>query len=119
MLPTPYTIQHAVYAGDVDDDGRTTAPIYGDPVDRKVMGWYPRSSQVPVGDELALRVMSGIIIMVPDVTPYSAGDRIAFPGADIDDDEQSYRVAEDVRDFNNGPFGYKPGGEIVVERVRG
>jgi hypothetical protein len=89
-------------------------------VDRLVYGWYPQSSEIPVGnDELMQRVITNKIVMVPDVSPYSPGDRIAFPGDDITDDESAYRVSEDVRDFNTGPFEYKPGGAIVVERVRG
>jgi hypothetical protein len=119
-FPLSYSIQHAVYEGSTDDDGYSIAPTYGDPVTRKVYGWYPQTSEVPVGnDELTNRVIASIVVMVPDISPYSAGDLVAFPGGTISDDESAYRVSRDVRDFNNGPFGYKPGGEIVVERVRG
>jgi hypothetical protein len=89
-------------------------------VSREVYGWEPQSSEVPVGnDDVTLRVINSRIVLVPDVTPYKVGDRIAFPGANIDDDNQAYRVSQDDRDYTNGPFGYMPGGAIVVEKVSG
>lgn len=116
-----YTIQHAAYqAAGEDGDGYPIPEGHGEPVDRLVYGWYPQTSEVPVGnDELTQRVITNKIVMVPDVSPYHPGDLIAFPGDDITDDESAYRVSEDVRDFNTGPFSYRPGGAIVVERVRG
>jgi hypothetical protein len=116
-----YTIIHAVYqSGGTDADGYPIPEGHADPVERLVYGWYPQTSEIPVGnDELAQRVITNKIVMVPDVSMYGPGDLIAFPGDDINDDESAYRVSEDVRDFNTGPFGYKPGGAIVVERVRG
>lgn len=120
-MQAAYTIQHATYQlGAVDDDGYPVPEGYGAAVDRQVFGWYPQTSEIPVGnDELAQRIITNKIVMVPDVAVYHPGDRIAFPGDDINDDESAYRVSEDVRDFNTGPFGYKPGGAVVVERVRG
>ena len=120
-MEAAYTIQHASYQPPgTDGDGYPIPEGHGDPVDRQVYGWYPQSSEATVGnDELSHRVITNKIVMVPDVSPYKPGDRVAFPGDDITDDESAYRVSEDVRDFNTGPFGFKPGGAIVVERVRG
>lgn len=120
-MQAAYTITHAVYVPESEDaDGYPTAEDWATPVSRSVYGWYPQSSEIPVGnDELAQRVITNKIVMVPDPSLFGPGDRIAFPGDDITDDESAYRVSEDVRDFNTGPFGYKPGGAVVVERVRG
>lgn len=126
-MEAQYTIKHASYtAPGTDADGYPIPEGHGAAVDRQVFGWYPQSSQagagastVVTGDEYAQRIITNKIVMVPDVTIYTPGDLIAFPGDDITDDESAYRVSRDVQDFNTGPFGYKPGGAIVVERVRG
>lgn len=120
-MQAQYTIAHAAYtSGGTTVDGYPIPEGYAAAVDRLVYGWYPQTSEIPVGnDELTQRVITNKIVMVPDVSVYSPGDRIAFPGDTITDDESAYRVSEDVRDFNTGPFGFKPGGAIVVERVRG
>lgn len=43
--------------------------------------------------------------------PYSTLDRVTL-------DDKVYRV-DQVRDYSTGPFGYQPGGVVVVEWVSG
>jgi hypothetical protein len=108
-----HTITHAPYTGSTVADGTQGPPQYGTPVTRNVYGWYPQSSQVPVGnDDVTLRVKTGLVVLVPDPSVYKAGDKVTINAAE-------YRVSEDVRDYTTGPFGYKPGGEIVVEKTSG
>lgn len=115
-----YAITHAPYTGSTVADGTAGPPQYGTAVNREVYGWYPQASQVPVGnDDVSLRVITSLIVLVPDASVFKAGDRIALPGGDIDDDADAFRVSRDVRDYTTGPFGYKPGGEVVVEKVSG
>jgi hypothetical protein len=42
-----------------------------------------------------------------------------LPGDDVADDNKTYFVSADVRDYNTGPFGFKPGGEVILEKVTG
>lgn len=113
FLPTPYTIQHSVYLGSTDDEGYPTGDAYGDPVDREVYGWYPLSSQLDPSMDYDRRVITSKVLQVPDVSPFKVRDKVTLPG----DDE--YFVSEDVRDYNTGPFGFNPGGEVVLEKVTG
>lgn len=80
---------------------------------RNVFGWYPSGSQVPVGnDDVTLRVVNSLIVLVPDPSLFKAADKVTIQAKD-------YLVSQDVQDFTTGPFGYKPGGQIVVEKVSG
>lgn len=107
------TIQHKAYTGSTDSDGYPTGDAYGAAVDRLVYGWYPLSSQLNPSMEYDRRVITSKVVLVPDVSFYSARDKITLPGGDV------YFVSEDVRDYTTGPFGFQPGGEIVIEKVAG
>lgn len=118
-MNTSFTVTHRKYLGSTDADGYPTGDSYADPVSRPVFGWYPLSSQLNVTGDYDRRVITSKVLQVPDVAPYSARDRIALPGDDVDDDTKAFFVSEDVRDYNTGPFGFKPGGEVILERVAG
>lgn len=106
-------VTHTPYTGSTVADGTQGPPQYGTPVVREVYGWYPQASEVPVGnDDVSLRVKTSLIILVPDVSPYKAGDKVSVAG-------KAYLVSADVRDYTTGPYGYNPGGQIVVEKVSG
>lgn len=108
-----YSISHYPYTGSTAADGTAGPPQYGSAVPREAFGLYPKSSEVPVGnDDVSQRVITSLILLVPDATVYKAGDKVTFRTND-------YLVSEDVRDDTTGPFGYAPGGEIVVEKVSG
>ncbi len=118
FLPTPYTVTHAVYTGSTDSEGYPTGDAYGDAVDREVYGWYPLSSQLNPAMDYDRRVITSKVLQVPDVAPYSVRDKVTLPGSGSVDD-RTYFVSEDVRDYNTGPFGFQPGGEVVLEKVTG
>lgn len=107
-------VQHAKYTGSTDSDGYPTGDEYEGPVSRKVFGWYPLSSQLSATGDYDRRVVTSKVVMVPDVSPYSPRDKVILPGSDTE-----YWVSEDVRDYTTGPFGYRPGGEVVLEVVTG
>lgn len=106
-------IGHAKYVGSMSEDGYPGAPTFQETVDRPSYGWYPLASEVPLGnDDYTQRVITSLVVGVPDVTPYAAGDLVVLAG-------QDYVVSEDVRDYTTGPFGRGPGGVIIVEKVAG
>lgn len=116
-----YTISHAPYTGSTVADGTSGPPQYGTPVTRNVFGWYPSagqasaaSSSVASGDDYNLRVITSRVLLVPDTSPYSPLDKVVFPG-----ETEPFFVSRDVRDYTTGPFGYKPGGEVIVEKTSG
>jgi hypothetical protein len=122
FLPTPFTIQHAPYLGGDDDEseGYPTEDAFGDLVDRPAYGWYPgqgagtsaSSASDTGGSEYERRLTTFKIVQVPDPTVYSLRDKVILDGV-------AYFVAGDVMDYNTGPFGFRPGGEVFLERVSG
>lgn len=113
------TISHKAYTGSTDADGYPTGDSYGPSVERLVYGWYPLSSQLNPSGDYDRRVITSKVLQVPDPAVFSPRDRVALPGDDIDDDTQAFFVSEDERDYNTGPFGFQPGGEVVLEKVTG
>lgn len=107
-----YTVSHSAYTGSTDADGYPTGDAYSAAVDRLAYAIYPLSSQLNMTGEYDRRVVTSKVVMVPDVSPYSPRDKVILPGSNVE-----YFVSEDVRDYNTGPFGYFPGGEIVLEVV--
>ena len=95
------TIGHAKYVGSMSADGYPGSPTFQPTQDRPSYGWYPLASEVPLGnDDYTQRVITSLVVGVPDVTPYAAGDLVVIAGED-------YVVSEDVRDFTTGPFGHR------------
>lgn len=125
-----FGIGHAKYVGSMTTGGYPGAPTFEDEVARPSYGWYPLASEVPLGNaEYNQRVISSVAVGVPDVAPYSAGDKVVLTPTlvlleDLEvpvavDGAEDYVVSEDVRDFTTGPFERGPGGVIIVERVTG
>ncbi|MDP7729497.1 hypothetical protein [Mycobacterium sp. TY813] len=120
MIAANFTIQHAKYVGSLDDEGFATADNFDEPVDRPAYGWYPgqgagtsaASASDTGGADYERRLITYKIVQVPDATPYSLRDKVILDGVD-------YFVAGDVMNYDTGPFGFKPGGEVFVERVSG
>lgn len=112
------TILHSAYTGSSDTDGYPTGDEYGSAIERASYGWYPLSSQLSPAGEYDRRVITSKVVLVPDPTVFSARDKVVLPGTDAEVD-RTYFVSEDMRDYTTGPYGYDPGGEIVVEKVAG
>lgn len=112
------TIGHRKYVGSMSADGYPGAPAFSPPDtdppnEYPSYGWYPLASEVPLGnDDYTQRVITSLVVGVPDVTPYAAGDLVILAG-------ENYVVSEDVRDYTTGPFGRGPGGVVIVEKVAG
>lgn len=126
-MRTRFTIGRALYtAGGLDEDNYSTAPGWSDTIEPiEVYGWQPLASDMPIGSEFTHRVITSKLLLVPDVSPWHPSDKVWLSGtvtagvfipanpADV------FYVSEDVRDFNTGPFGFKPGGAVVISRTQG
>lgn len=112
-------------ASTVDADGYTRPEGWGAPQPVAVYGWQPVSSDMPFGAEISFRVITSLLLLVPDTSLWHPGDRVWLRGRAFaaqftpDDPDEPYRVSEDVRDMSTGPFGFAPGGAVVIEKVTG
>lgn len=109
-------VVHAAYLGSMVD-GYPSAPQYDTEVDRLVFGWEQQSSDVQESDDTTTRIVTRLTVLVPDVSPYGARDKLTIGGLE-------YLVAATPNDMSTGPFGFRPGGgaapgTVLVERVDG
>lgn len=104
-------ITHEKYVGIVDPDGYGGQPTYQAAVSRLVFGWQPETLDTTATGDYTKRVTDRVEVLVPSVDPYSPLDKLTLSG-------QPYLV-DQIRDYTTGPFGFEPGGVIVVERVTG
>lgn len=117
-------VSHARYTGSSGNDGYPGGDEHDSPVDRLAYAIYPLSVQLSGSAEYDRRVLRSKVILVPDISVYSARDNVVIPGSGSDED-RTYFVTQPDGDFSFGPFGFKPGsdatafGQIVVEKVTG
>lgn len=117
-----FTISRARYVPSHVDpaDGYSVPASYEPPELLKVFGWQPLASDMPVGAELTHRIVTSKLVLAPDVSLFQPSDRVwLFDVSDDPSNADFYHVSEDVRDYNTGPFGYRPGGAVVIERTQG
>lgn len=112
MLAANYPIQHASYSDGTSDTGYRKKGSYATAVSRMIYGPAPDSSTLTEGEEYTTRVATRLTLLVPDVTVFKVRDKVTLPEGD-------FLVSESVRDYTRGPYGHKPGGEVIVERTDG
>lgn len=114
MLTANKTVQRRAYIpGALDSHGNPT-DSWGDPVDVDVYGWVPSSGAggADVNTAGRLEVISDIDILAPAGTTAFPNDRFIIAG-------DTYLVMGHAEDFTQGPFGYKPGVRINLNRSEG
>jgi hypothetical protein len=122
------TIQHAPYLTSPDegstsdeDEGYPNADTWGDLVEQPAYDWYPgqgsgtsaASASDTGGTDYERRLVFYMIVQVPNPEVYSLRDKVIIEGAG------EFFVAGGVMNYNTGPFGYQPGGEVFLERITG
>ena len=104
-------VTHRPFLGEGSNDGYPGARQYGPPVNRLAYLVQPESQDAVTDDEHAGRVVTRKLVGVPSAAPYNVYDEVMVAA-------KPYVVIE-VRDMSTGPFGYQPGGALIVERVDG
>lgn len=110
-FPLAQTVQHEPYIpGAVDSHGN---PIrtWGPPVDVEVYGWSSPSSTEPkmAGHD---RVIVDVEVYAPSTWIVHAHDHVTVGGTVHD-------VIGEPEDYNHGPFRWKPGIVVNLQRVKG
>lgn len=84
---------------------------YASPVESLVYGWEPPGPDEELFSAKRDAVVQDLNVYVPPGFDCEAEDRIVVGGL-------TYRAVGDLRDYTNGPFGFKPGGVVRASRVK-
>lgn len=108
MFPTPYKVQRIRRTK--TGENALGQPIYAETVSTiAVYGWQPTDKTERYTAALAGRTITDLTLLSP-TGDFSANDSVVIDGV-------SYDVDATVVDYNNGPFGFKPGYSIGLRRV--
>lgn len=115
-FPTPYTVDvlHLQPAGQ-DDYGNDTE-TFGPAHTQRVYGWAPGGAgsarSTREADDARATVVTDLQLFAPAEFVCGAQDRVVIGGV-------TYFVEGNVEDFNHGPFGFRPGVRVNLQRVTG
>ena len=110
-FPTPYTVQTQLRVLGEPNKYGEREETWNPPVTQKVYGWAPPG----VEDEIFSANRDAV---VQDLDVYAPSEFTALPDDRMIIAGDTFRVLGGVRDFDNGPFGFKPGRVIRVKRVK-
>ena len=110
-----YVVSHAKFVDSADPGG--SGSTYEAPASRNVFGWYREKQTISNPDTDDHVSARPTVVLVPDVSPYAPRDCVVLPGQTPEAD-RTFFVTEDIRDYTKGPFGFRPGGEIVLTTTR-
>lgn len=111
MLKTGHTVKRIrrTLAG----ENALGQPVYEESVKSiAVYGWYgwqPTGAAERIQPELAGRIIDHLWLMSP-TDDFRSGDAVIIKG-------EKYEVDGEGSDYNNGPFGWKPGCVVSLKRV--
>lgn len=112
-FPTPYTVDvlHLQPAGQ-DDYGNDTEAFSG-PHTQRVYGWAPGGAgSTREADDARATVVTDLQLFAPPDFACGAQDRVVVAGV-------TYFVEGNVEDFNHGPWQWRPGVRLNLQRVTG
>ncbi len=107
---TPWTVQVLPRIAAVDDAYGNATDSWGPARTEPVYGWAPAGTTEVNGSRHA--VSADLQVFAPSGFSCSPRDRMVVDG-------RTYDVQGEVEDFDHGPFGYQPGGQVNLRRVEG
>src|SRR5699024_7127795 len=110
-FPTPYTVQTQLRVLGEPNKYGEREETWDPPVDQKVYGWAPPG----VEDEIFSANRDAVI---QDLDVYAPSEFSVFPDDRIIIAGETFRVLGGMRNFDNGPFGFKTGRVVRVKGVK-
>lgn len=111
-FPTPWTIQVLPYvAGPPDAHGNATEG-WADPITEAVYGWAPPDPSDEPYEAGRNAVVTALQVFAPPTVQIGPRDRVIVLDA-------TYEVIGEPSDYNYGPFGWRPGSRVALQRVEG
>lgn len=109
-LSTPFTVLLSKWSHGPPDKYGEREKVYAEPVARPVYGWAPPDLAEEIFSANRDAIVQDLDVYDPHDSDYSPDDHVIINGV-------TYRVMGDTRNYDHGPFGYKPGGVVRVKRV--
>lgn len=118
-FPLRYSVGHHAYSTASQDEHGNDVPVFTPALDRpgtprKVYGWStPDTTEPPLAGHD--RVIVDVELLVPEGFPAKPRDVIDLPAGP----SGQFEVVGEVRDYNHGPFAWRPGSVVNLRRVDG
>lgn len=105
-----YTLGLRRWMPGLEDAHGNPVESWADPVDWKVFAVAPTASMEPLADRMA--VATGISVLAPPDPLPGPHDVVIYDG-------EEWQVVGEVANYTTGPFTYKPGVVVNLERKEG
>lgn len=110
MFPTPYKVfLHTRLQSVKDERGRKTETWHSQGLECEVMGWAPPTPDMTLTDDAGERLAKKLDLLVPPDFSCGHRDKIII-------DNIPYIAIGEPQDFTKGPFGFRPGKVVHLER---
>lgn len=109
-ISTPWTVQLSKWSYGPKDKYGNRTKVFAPPVTRSVYGWAPPDLAEEIFSANRDAIVQDLDVYDPDDSAYAPDDRVIINGI-------TYRVMGDNRNYDHGPFGFRPGGVVRVKRV--
>ncbi|ASN67441.1 hypothetical protein 7S11_3 [uncultured Caudovirales phage] len=111
MLPALFTVSVKAFKADSEDELGNPIESWAPPVPLKVYGWSaPRSTEPKLAGHD--RVVVDVELLAPEGFLVRPRDRVLLEGGE-------FEVIGYPEDYNHGPFGFRPGLVVNLQRVEG
>ena len=111
MFPLLFTVGVRAFLPGAEDAHGNPIEDWAPATPHKVYGWSVPSSTEPklAGHD---RVIVDVELLAPEGFPASPRDKVVLDGVE-------FQVLGYAEDFNHGPFGFRPGLVVNLQRVEG
>lgn len=111
MIPLLFTVGVRAFLPGAEDEHGNPIEDWAPATPHKVYGWSAPSSTEPkmAGHD---RVIVDVELLAPEGFPAKPRDLVVLDGVE-------FQVLGYAEDFNHGPFGFRPGLVVNLQRVEG
>lgn len=113
MIGLPFTAGHERWTPGEEDSHGNTTPAWLPPTAVRCFWWVPTTTEPQSGPVNSDRAVADAVIVIESGIPVDPRDRFILDG-------RRYEVVGEPKDYDHGPFGFRPGRRpIDLRRVEG
>ena len=106
VTPLPFTCLHEHYQAGAEDDWGNVEPTWADPVERDCFWWSPSSSESSVDNLGGVRATVDVVLVLDADVEVDPKDVFTVNG-------RRFEVIGLPKDYDHGPFSFRPGLSVV------